>query len=128
EAIADREIKRMGVEQGAVDLDAVRSEIKRRHFARALETRHEQLGTHSAEQKNKDRVRTQMLRHIHGAIMKAADLFDEIEAAAANRKQDPKGYLAVEDKVTMWLINSLSCFALMEMDRLSEREEDVPFE
>lgn len=127
EAVADRECKRLGVEDGALDIEKTRLEVKRSSFTRALETRHDLLGNHSNEQKNKDRVRTQMLRHIHGAAMKAADLFDEIEAAHAERNKHPRSYQNAEDRLTMWIINSLSCFALMEMDRLSEREKDIPY-
>ena len=129
EAVADRECKRLGVGNGGVLAETRRMELKRKHFARALETRHERdmMGHHSQEQKDKVRIRTQMLRHIHGACMKAADLCDEIEAAHADRLAHPRRYRAVEDKLTLWIVNSLSCFALMEMDRLSEREEDIPY-
>lgn len=122
EAVADRECRRLGAEDGVVDMDPIIARSKSNNFPRALEMRHTLLGNHPEAQKDRIRVRTQMLRNIHGAIMKGADLLETLEEAYRDRKRNPRAYAEAEDLVVMWIINSLSCYALMEMVRLCSNE------
>lgn len=126
EAVADREIKRAQVLGKDFDPEVLRESVRRRHFGRALETREQLLGGRSQEQKERERVRTQMLRHIHGAVLKAAELYDLTEDASKHRRKGDASLKAAEDRLFLWIVNSLSCFALLQMVALSEHENNIP--
>lgn len=114
-AIADRECA-TDASEGALDLEARHAAAKRRVHDQALALRHAPgfVAGHGVA----DRFRTARLRYIHAAAVRAGDLYEQLEQAAA--AGDAAALARAEAEATVWIANSLSCGALLQMVNVAQ--------
>lgn len=117
EALADRECCDLAAGESASDYDARHEAAKRRVYGCTLEMRRDRrfLGEHRVV---KDRFRTARLRYIHGAAVRAGDLFEQLEAAAGSG--DAQALADAQTNATLWIANNLSCGALLQMVNVAQ--------